>query len=207
VPLIIDLAKTDEQRQILKLIFARQVMGRPFVGPPEHSADRVEARAQAFMDTLNDKRARRPEAETAQLEINPGGRRHVQALVGEVYRTPAKERSVAKARLSLLDRERPSAAEKRAGSEELRGWQSDVIVDLIKRYGFPTSRSIRGELPRPARLAGQLRRQRAADDAVQPRGNRRADRARYAKATGKPMAVILHDLVGLLHACMAIYYA
>ncbi len=29
VPLIIDLAKTDEQRQILKLIFARQVMGRP----------------------------------------------------------------------------------------------------------------------------------------------------------------------------------
>ena len=29
----------------------------------------------------------------------------------------------------------------------------------------------------------------------------------YAKATGKPMAAILHDLVGLLHACMAIYYA
>src|ERR687885_387811 len=29
----------------------------------------------------------------------------------------------------------------------------------------------------------------------------------YAKATGKPMAVILHDVVGLLHACMAIYYA
>ena len=29
----------------------------------------------------------------------------------------------------------------------------------------------------------------------------------YAKATGKPMAVILHNLVGLLHASMAIYYA
>ena len=29
----------------------------------------------------------------------------------------------------------------------------------------------------------------------------------YAKATGKPMAAILHDAVGLLHACMAIYYA
>ena len=29
----------------------------------------------------------------------------------------------------------------------------------------------------------------------------------YAKATGKPAAVILHNLVGLLHACMAIYYA
>ena len=31
--------------------------------------------------------------------------------------------------------------------------------------------------------------------------------AARAKATGKPMAVILHNLVGLLHACMAIYYA
>lgn len=29
----------------------------------------------------------------------------------------------------------------------------------------------------------------------------------YAKATGEPMAVILHDLVGLLHATMGIYYA
>lgn len=29
----------------------------------------------------------------------------------------------------------------------------------------------------------------------------------YAKATGKPMAAIVHDVVGLLHANMAIYYA
>ena len=29
----------------------------------------------------------------------------------------------------------------------------------------------------------------------------------YAKATGKPMVAILHNLVGLLHANMAIYYA
>ena len=35
VPLIIDLAKTDEQRQILRLIFSRQVMGRPFLAPPD----------------------------------------------------------------------------------------------------------------------------------------------------------------------------
>ena len=30
VPLVIDFAKTDEQRQILKMIFARNVMGRPY---------------------------------------------------------------------------------------------------------------------------------------------------------------------------------
>ena len=29
----------------------------------------------------------------------------------------------------------------------------------------------------------------------------------YARVTGKPMAAIVHDVVGLLHSCMAIYYA
>jgi acetolactate synthase-1/2/3 large subunit len=29
----------------------------------------------------------------------------------------------------------------------------------------------------------------------------------YAKATGRPMAVVLHDVVGLLHGAMGIYYA
>src|SRR5260370_4316213 len=34
VPLIVDLAKTDDDRRILTLIFARQVMARPFLAPP-----------------------------------------------------------------------------------------------------------------------------------------------------------------------------
>jgi tripartite-type tricarboxylate transporter receptor subunit TctC len=34
VPLVMDLARTDEQRAILKTIFARQVMGRPYAAPP-----------------------------------------------------------------------------------------------------------------------------------------------------------------------------
>src|SRR5262249_56337266 len=29
----------------------------------------------------------------------------------------------------------------------------------------------------------------------------------YAKATGKPMVAIVHDVVGMLHATMGIYYA
>ena len=67
----------------------------------------------------------------------------------------------------------------RATGQNYTGWQSDVIVDLIKRYGFPVHHAqSRRELPRPARLARQLRRQRAADDAVPARGDRGADRAR-----------------------------
>ena len=34
VPLVMDLARNDEERQILRLIFGRQVMGRPYVAPP-----------------------------------------------------------------------------------------------------------------------------------------------------------------------------
>ncbi len=70
VPLIVDLAKNDEQRQILKIIFARQVMGRPFLAPPSVPQDRVAALRKAFMDTMKDKDFL-AEAEKAQLEITP----------------------------------------------------------------------------------------------------------------------------------------
>jgi tripartite-type tricarboxylate transporter receptor subunit TctC len=87
VPLVVDLAKTDEQRQILKLVFARQVMGRPFIAPPGVPQDRVDALRSAFMATTRD-----PEyladAEKTQMEINPVPGDKVQALVKEVYSTP-----------------------------------------------------------------------------------------------------------------------
>ena len=70
VPLVTDFAKTDEQRQILKMIFARQVMGRPYLAPPNLPADRLAALRQAFMDTMQDKDFL-AEAHKTQLEINP----------------------------------------------------------------------------------------------------------------------------------------
>ncbi len=48
VPLVMDLAKTDEQRTILKLIFGRQVMGRPYVAPPGVPKERVAMPAQGL---------------------------------------------------------------------------------------------------------------------------------------------------------------
>ena len=55
VPLVTDFAKTDEQRQILKMVFARQVMGRPYLAPPNLPPDRLATLRQAFMDTMHDK--------------------------------------------------------------------------------------------------------------------------------------------------------
>ena len=89
-----------------------------------------------------------------------------------------------------------------------RKWQSDVIVDMVKRYGFEyialnPGASYRGlhdslvnygENDPPMMLCNHEK------IAVQIAHG-------YARATGKPMIAIVHNLVGLLHAPMGIYYA
>jgi tripartite-type tricarboxylate transporter receptor subunit TctC len=98
VPLVVDLAKTDEERQILTLIFARQVMGRPFLAPPGIPADRADALRQAFMATMTDPEFI-AEAERTQIEVNPVAGEDLQKLVAEIYRTPPE---VAKKAAQLL---------------------------------------------------------------------------------------------------------
>jgi len=87
VPLVVDLAKTEDDKAILRLLFARQVMAWPFAAPPGVPADRVEALRQAFMDTMRDTDFL-AEAEKANLEITPVGGADIQKLVAEVYATP-----------------------------------------------------------------------------------------------------------------------
>jgi tripartite-type tricarboxylate transporter receptor subunit TctC len=88
VPLVTDFAKTDEQRAILKMVFARNVMGRPYMAPPNIPADRLATLRKAFMDTMQDKDFL-SEADKSQLEINPVSGEDVEKLVKEVYATPA----------------------------------------------------------------------------------------------------------------------
>jgi hypothetical protein len=87
VPLVVDLARNDEEKQIFKLVFARQPMGRPFLAPPGMAVERVAALRKAFIDTLNDKEFL-AEAQKAKLEINPVSGEAVQNIVQDVYRTP-----------------------------------------------------------------------------------------------------------------------
>ena len=87
VPLIMDLVKTPEQRAILRLVFARQVMGRPFLAPPGLRPERLALLRRAFMETMKDP-AFLAEAEKIQLEITPVDGEAVQKLVAEIYATP-----------------------------------------------------------------------------------------------------------------------
>ena len=87
VPLIMDYAKTDEQRAMLRLIFSRAALGCPFLAPPGIPADRAAALRQAFDDTMKDP-AFLEEARRAELEVAPVGGEELQRLIAEIYRTP-----------------------------------------------------------------------------------------------------------------------
>lgn len=87
VPLIMDMVSNPEHKAILRLVFARQVMGRPFFAPPGLPAERVALLRKAFMETMKDRQFL-ADAEKLKLEINPVSGEAVQELVAEIYRTP-----------------------------------------------------------------------------------------------------------------------
>ena len=95
-----------------------------------------------------------------------------------------------------------------AENESPGRWQSDVIADLIRNFKFPyitlnpgaSYRGLHDSLVNhnnnePPMLVSQHEK-----IAVQIAHG-------YAKACGEPLCVIVHNVVGLLHAAMGIYYA
>ena len=54
VPLVTEVAETDNQRIALKLIVSRQTMARPYVAPPGIPADRLAALRDGFAATFKD---------------------------------------------------------------------------------------------------------------------------------------------------------
>jgi tripartite-type tricarboxylate transporter receptor subunit TctC len=87
VPLIGDLAATQEQRQILRLHLAGQSFGRPFFTSPGVPEDRKAALRAAFDATMQD-----PDfiAETnkVKLEVSPTSGAEIDRLLKEIYATP-----------------------------------------------------------------------------------------------------------------------
>lgn len=87
VPFILDLARTEEEKQTLKFLYAGQGIGRPFVAPPGLSPERLATLRKAFNDTMKD-----PEfiAETKkqQLELDPHSGEYLEKLVRDIYATP-----------------------------------------------------------------------------------------------------------------------
>lgn len=89
VPLILDLAKTEEQRHALNLALARLEFGRPFFMPPNVPAERVTAIRRAFDMAMKDPELL-AEAEKLKIEIDPLTGEQVAALITDIYKTPAE---------------------------------------------------------------------------------------------------------------------
>jgi tripartite-type tricarboxylate transporter receptor subunit TctC len=87
VPLIMDLARNEQDRRVFGLVFARNVMGRPFVAPPNVPPERIEALRKAFIETMKDKDLL-AEAQKTALEVNPVSGEEIQRIVLDAYQTP-----------------------------------------------------------------------------------------------------------------------
>jgi len=84
VPLVMDLARNEDERMAMELIFARQVMGRPYAAPPGIPAERRDALRRALDATVRD-----PEfladAMRIDLELNPVTGEEIEALLNRMY--------------------------------------------------------------------------------------------------------------------------
>jgi tripartite-type tricarboxylate transporter receptor subunit TctC len=89
VPLTVNFARTDEDRQVMELFYSQGEFGRPFVIPPGVPAERVAALRTAFMAVLHDKEALADAArEGLDIDALPGA--DFQGLVAKLYALPAK---------------------------------------------------------------------------------------------------------------------
>ena len=87
VPLLLDLATTPKQKQLLNLAVAPQTMARPFVTPPDVPPARLKALQDAFDMTMVDKEFL-ADAEKIRLDVNPVSGTAITEIVRNLYQTP-----------------------------------------------------------------------------------------------------------------------
>ena len=104
VPLLMDLAKNEDDRLALKLVSAPPMVGRPVFSTPNVPDDRTKALRDAFDATMKDP-AFLEEAKKTGLDINPIGGAELQKIVADIIDTPKPVRDRLAAILSLIDRD------------------------------------------------------------------------------------------------------
>lgn len=86
VPMWLDLAKTDADKQAMRMLLSRLEAGRPFFLPPDVPPTRANALRRAFDATMKDP-AFLSEAAKSKLEIDPMTGEDLAKLVAEISRT------------------------------------------------------------------------------------------------------------------------
>jgi len=86
-PFVMDFAKSDDDKRVLRLIFGWTLMGRPFLAPPGIPADRKAALIKAFDATMRDP-AFLEDAKKQRLEVVPISGAQIDAFLADAYATP-----------------------------------------------------------------------------------------------------------------------
>jgi tripartite-type tricarboxylate transporter receptor subunit TctC len=87
VPVILDFAKSEDDRRVLEIVFARQSIGYPYAAPPNVLADRLAAIRKAFDATLKDQEFLAASAKSGALIDGMIGQQ-VQTLLQDIYSRP-----------------------------------------------------------------------------------------------------------------------
>jgi tripartite-type tricarboxylate transporter receptor subunit TctC len=102
VPLLIDLARNDEERDVLRFFSSDIVLGRPFLAPPGVPAEIVAVLRKAFSDMMADP-AFIKESHDAGLDVNPVDGATVQKVVSDIVHAPPD--LVAKAKQAIKSKD------------------------------------------------------------------------------------------------------
>ena len=88
IPLMRDFAKSDYEKQVLKIFYGQSSFSRPYAVAKEVPADRVTALRKAFMDTMRDP-VLAEDAKKMRLDIEATSGEDLQAKLQELYSAPA----------------------------------------------------------------------------------------------------------------------
>lgn len=112
VPLVLDYARTPEDRLVLEFLVARQYMGRPYIAPPGVPAERVALLRKAFMDVMNDP-AFQETARKFQVPLSPIDGEEVENHTNKLFAMPK----------SIIDRANAATEVSGAGDAKLE-WKT-----------------------------------------------------------------------------------
>jgi tripartite-type tricarboxylate transporter receptor subunit TctC len=87
VPTMVELARNDEERKILRLVSSPSVTGRNFALPPNTPNERVTTLRKAFDEVVKDKEFVAAMVK-ANLEVEPMNGDQLEKLIAEVMATP-----------------------------------------------------------------------------------------------------------------------
>jgi tripartite-type tricarboxylate transporter receptor subunit TctC len=99
LPLILDFARTPQDKQVMELILAAQHWGRPFVLPPDVPLDRVAAMRKAFIDMTKDEQFL-AESKKLRMDLDIVTGAEIDELLKRVYATPPEIVEIARKAIS-----------------------------------------------------------------------------------------------------------